>query len=114
MKKELRERVWNKYSRRCAYCGNKLRYKDMQVDHLIPRRGGRANKGVVEKFENYMPSCWRCNNYKRNRSLETFRRLLKTLHKRLDKLYLVKVAHDYGMLAVTKFDGVFWFEMEEK
>ena len=34
MKKELRLKVWNKYGCKCAYCGEYLEYKKMQVDHI--------------------------------------------------------------------------------
>lgn len=31
-----RKAVYAKYNGHCAYCGRKIEYKDMQVDHLIP------------------------------------------------------------------------------
>ena len=34
MKKSTRIKVWNKYHKRCAYCGCELEYKEMQVDHI--------------------------------------------------------------------------------
>ena len=48
MKKSDRIRVWNKYRQRCAYCGKLLEYKDMQVDHIIPRLGGRRPQKMEE------------------------------------------------------------------
>lgn len=33
--KKIREQVYKKYNGHCAYCGCKLEYKDMQVDHVI-------------------------------------------------------------------------------
>lgn len=32
--KKVRELVYKKYGGHCAYCGCKLEYKDMQVDHI--------------------------------------------------------------------------------
>ena len=32
--KKIRIKVWEKYNHHCAYCGCKLEYKDMQVDHI--------------------------------------------------------------------------------
>ena len=32
--KKIRQQVYDKYNGRCAYCGCKLEYKDMQVDHI--------------------------------------------------------------------------------
>ena len=37
MKKEIRERVYNKFNGHCAYCSRVIKYKDMQVDHIIPQ-----------------------------------------------------------------------------
>jgi len=105
VKKELRQRVWWKYNKHCAYCGKELEYKDMQIDHLRPQHYYRN-----DSFENLMPSCRRCNHYKRARNLEQFRILIKTLHKRIESLYIGKVAIDYGIVKIRPFDGVFYFE----
>lgn len=110
LKKEEREKVWLKFDKHCAYCGKKLRYKEFQVDHLVPRLNGMVPDELVEKFENYMPSCKRCNHYKRADSLEAFREKLKTLHKRIMRQYIDKVGHDYGIIEITPFGGVFFFE----
>ena len=37
--KETRHKVYAKYNGRCAYCGRWIEYKDMQVDHFIPKNG---------------------------------------------------------------------------
>lgn len=36
--KQKREAVYAKYDGHCAYCGEKIAYKDMQVDHFKPLR----------------------------------------------------------------------------
>lgn len=36
--KKVREDVYKKYEGHCAYCGRKIAYKDMQVDHFMPLR----------------------------------------------------------------------------
>ncbi len=51
MTKQIREQVYQKYNGRCAYCGHEIAIKDMQVDHIIPKRLGGA-----DSFENYNPS----------------------------------------------------------
>lgn len=104
-RERLRQRVWLKYNKRCAYCGKVLEYKDMQVDHKRPQRYYRD-----DSFGNLTPSCRRCNHYKRARNLEQFRLLIKTLHKRIQELYISKVAIDYGIITVKPFDGKFYFE----
>ena len=113
MKKSDRILVYNKYGKRCAYCGKHLLYHEMQVDHLIPRLGGR--RPSAESLENWMPSCRRCNHYKHSYSLTDFRRLLKTLDKRIQSHYINKVAIDYGIItSVVPWDGVFYFERYEE
>ena len=101
----LRQKVWVKYNKRCAYCGKGIEYKDMQVDHLIPKAYNGDNS-----FGNLMPSCRRCNHYKHTDSLEGFRRLMKTLHERLENQYTIKVAIDYGIVRIKPFSGMFYFE----
>ena len=84
----------------------------MQVDHLIPRLGGRRPSAEVPV--NLMPSCRRCNHYKRSRSLKKFRRLLITLDRRIKANYVNKVAIDYGVIGkVVPWDGVFYFEKDK-
>ena len=124
MKKELRERVWLKHDKRCAFCGKELEYKDMQVDHLTPktiahlygnekvRKYMEMNGDNINSFENLMPSCRRCNHYKRAQRLEDFRDSMKSLHKRVEKQYITKVAIDYGVVKIIPFSGIFYFEME--
>lgn len=37
MKKETRLKVYRMYDGHCAYCGRTIEYKDMQVDHIVPK-----------------------------------------------------------------------------
>lgn len=39
LSKAERQQVYRKCRGRCAYCGSRLRYEDMQVDHVIPLNG---------------------------------------------------------------------------
>ena len=110
MKKELRLSVWRKYNKRCAYCGKELEYKDMQVDHYIPQRlfdDGSA-KGDKNNIDNLMPSCRRCNNYKRDYFPGNFRENPKALHERVLNKYICN--KDYGIIKIKPFDGEFCFE----
>lgn len=113
----LRQKVWLKYNKHCAYCGKELEYKDMQVDHMTSIYAREAynyipkiSRSIINSFENLMPSCRRCNHYKRAETLEGFRRLMKTLHKRIQGQYITKVGIDYGIVKVKPFDGIFYFE----
>ena len=45
----------------CYYCGQKVDFHDLTMDHLVPlARGGRSTK------ENIVPACKTCNNLKKS------------------------------------------------
>ena len=112
--KSVRERVYNKFEGHCAYCGKAIEYRQMQVDHYYPqcksRFYARRFQIDVHAEENLMPTCRRCNHYKRAASPADFKKLMKTLHERLEAIYILKVAVDFGMVTVQPFDGRFYFE----
>ena len=114
--KKLRMKVWLKYNKRCAYCGKILEYKDMQIDHMTPKyeydmySHPKISLSELNGFDNLMPSCRRCNHYKRKCDLEGFRHLMKTLHERIKDQYISKVAIDYGIMEIKSFNGKFYFE----
>ncbi len=126
MKLKKRLEVYNKYKGRCSYCGTKIEYKAMQIDHLFPKRFSHHFKNPesrkyfnlkgdhIDSIENLMPSCRRCNHYKRALILEEFRKLLLTLHERIKSQYINKVAIDYGIIFINSWDGVFYFEKTSK
>jgi len=113
-RERLRQRVWLKYNKHCAYCGKVLEYKDMQVDHAISKYAydfiPLQSRFDINSFNNLMPSCRRCNHYKRELDLEGFRKYIKTLHERMQDLYIAKVAIDYGIIKIKPFGGKFYFE----
>ena len=101
-----RKSVWEKYGGRCAYCGRKIEYKDMQVDHMYPK----ANGGT-DDFSNLMPSCRTCNHYKRAESLETFRKWISTIPQKLgERQYIYKVGMAYGFYDDEPREVEFYFE----
>lgn len=112
--KKLRLEVYNKYNGHCAYCGKKIDYKDMQVDHLIPYQRERFKKYTeeeIECFENYMPACRRCNHYKRANSLEGFRKNIEDIPKKLFRdNYIYKVGLDYELIEAHEHKIKFYFE----
>lgn len=103
--KKQRLIVYDMYDGHCAYCGKKIQYKEMQVDHKQSRRKDGENS-----LSNYNPSCKRCNHYKRSLDIEGYRQYLLTLHERIMKNYIVKVGIDYGIVRINSFDGVFYYE----
>ena len=116
--KKVRLDVYAKYDGHCAYCGKKLEYKDMQVDHLIPFQRERFKKyseEEIECFENYMPACRRCNHYKRAHSLEVFREMIEEIPSKLTRdNYIYKVGLDYNLIEEHRQKVVFYFEKVEQ
>lgn len=112
MKKIDRIKVYEKYDKHCGYCGKLITLKDMQVDHILPLcvRGYTHLDKDFNDDENLMPSCRRCNHYKRGDNLEQFRNKMKTLHERVVSHYIGKVALDYSIVTISPFDGKFYFE----
>jgi 5-methylcytosine-specific restriction protein A len=62
--RELRKSRWwqrKTASGLCHYCGKKMVFKEITMDHLVPlTRGGKSSK------DNLVPSCKDCNNKKKN------------------------------------------------
>lgn len=62
--RELRKTRWwqqKTASGLCHYCGSKVSYQELTMDHLVPlARGGRSTK------DNLVPSCKSCNNLKKS------------------------------------------------
>ncbi len=62
--RELRKTRWwqqKTASGKCYYCGKKVAYKNITMDHVVPlTRGGRSTK------DNLVPSCKKCNNTKKS------------------------------------------------
>lgn len=118
MKKHVRESVYKKLDGHCGYCGKSISFKEMQVDHMNPKCLRTLNMvlfdgQVVDRtdcIENLMPTCRRCNHYKRADTVESFRHSMSYLHDRIMKNYIVKVGVDFGMVHIKPFDGKFYFE----
>ena len=106
MMKIDRQKVYDKYNGHCVYCGKPITIKDMQVDHILPKRNGGK-----DHIDNLNPSCRLCNHYKRAADIETLRNwLLGGLIERLMKIYIFRVALDYGMITINGWDKKFYYE----
>ena len=110
--KAVRKAVYDKYSGRCAYCGRKIEYKDMQVDHFFPLRAWGIEDAGSDDFSNLMPACRMCNHYKRANPLEVFRRYIQEIPKKLRQNYIYKVGVAYGNVIENEKPIVFLFEKE--
>lgn len=108
--KNIREQVYEKCHGHCAYCGCKLEYKDMQVDHIVA-----VGRGGTNDLDNLLPSCRQCNYDKHEMSIERFRRRIsKDLFKSLDRIFVYKLAKKYGMVEEHHKQVKFFFEQIEK
>ena len=110
MTKEIRQAVYQKYNGHCAYCGKEISYKDMQIDHFIPKA-----QGGVNNLPNLMPSCRICNHYKRDNSIEYFRECIATIPSKLaERQYIYKVGIAYGFFDSSPKSVQFYFETQQR
>ena len=112
--KKVREAVYQKYGGRCAYCGQIIEYKDMQVDHFKPLRAWEQNNKDANDISNLMPACRMCNHYKRANSLEVFRRYISEIPRKLRNDYIYKIGVAYGNVIENEKSIEFFFERVEK
>lgn len=107
--KALRQKVYEKCNGHCAYCGCKLEYKDMQVEHIQ----AVARGGEQLELDNLLPVCRACNYYKDTFKLEKFRgQLEKQLFKSLERSFVYRLAKKYELIKETPHNIQFYFEKE--
>lgn len=127
--KRTRELVYAKYDGHCAYCGKKIDYKEMQVDHKVPLH--RGDKDLPESFyyitDNYgdlvygtddfpnlMPACWQCNFRKGSMGLEHFHSEIRKQAKRLMETFQGRMSEQYGLIEYNDTPITFYFENYDK
>lgn len=115
--KKTRIELYNKYNHKCAYCGCKLEYRDMQVDHIksvYANTDYQQNMTEAEMYDikNLLPACRQCNFYKSTMPLEDFRkRLTSTMMNNLRKEFTYKLALKYGLIKECIYPIQFYFEI---
>lgn len=126
MKREIRESVYNKCRGHCAYCGEEITYKQMQVDHIIPKINWEwhlKNNHRIPSFlthltindlnhiDNLNPSCRVCNKWKSAHDLEFFRSEIYEQVKRCNNYSSnYRMAKRYGQIKETPTNIHFFFE----
>ena len=112
--KKTREKVYKMFNGHCAYCGCKLEYKDMQVDHIESVfKAEYHGKEVDDTLKNYFPSCRACNFYKSTYTLEQFRdNIQNLLIGKLRKDFNYKMLVKYGMIKEDFKPVIFYFEKD--
>lgn len=104
--KETRQLVYNKCNGHCAYCGCKLEYKDMQVDHVLA-----VGRGGSNDIDNLLPACRQCNYDKHKKTIEGFRkRISKELYKSLERVFVYRLAKKYNLVKEEPRVVKFYFE----
>ena len=78
----------------------------MQVDHI----NSVYMKGEDNDISNLSPACRSCNFYKSTMTVEGFRRQLGLIVERLEKVFIYRLARDYGLISEDKKDIIFYFE----
>lgn len=117
--KKFKNEVYEKYVGRCAYCGNLITLKNMQIDHITPIYRGWSDAYLenfnlvrgTNEFENLNPSCRVCNKWKSTFTIEQFR---NEIHLQIERLNLrsagYRIAKTYGLIQETKNEVKFYFE----
>ena len=125
-----REKIYDKFGGRCGYCGTIIDIKNMQVDHIISQRNfdfhiknrhfhtpsflKHLKEWDVHHFDNLMPSCRKCNNYKSSMSLETFKEEIKKQIERLEASVNFWLAKRFWLVKETGAEVIFYFEKLQK
>ncbi len=124
-----REKIYNKFGGKCAYCGIKLNGK-FQLDHIIPKANYKNKKyrnnefpeflkhlgeNDVDHIDNLFPACQSCNVYKHSYDLEFFRRNISRLIFQLNEHSAqFRMAKRYGLVNETGIEVEFYFEKAVK
>jgi len=119
--------VHNKYDGHCAYCGKQITIKEMQVDHAIPKfhynpthdclvvDGRKFIDYGLHDFQNLMPACRVCNNWKRTWTIEEFKHEIEMQIERLRKYSApFRLVERFGIVKTENFSIVFYFEPKGK
>ncbi len=69
----VRSALWNAYNKKCFYCKELLHFRNMDLDHIIPKSLGREraielytldSDFELNSYYNIVPTCRTCNNRK--------------------------------------------------
>lgn len=109
--------VFCKYDGHCAYCGEEIALKTMQVDHIISQRNfyiGNRDKRPdydVDDIRNLNPSCRKCNNFKGGMTVEELRMEIERQPERARKTSVnFRMAEKFELIKVVEKPVIFYFE----
>lgn len=108
--KSERMKILKKTDGHCAYCGCRIVYNEMQIDHVIP-----IYNGGEDTESNMLPACRSCNHYKGTSSLGAFRHKLEKMLDVLERDSVTyKIAKRFGLVVPKPRKIVFYFEQLER
>lgn len=111
--KEERKAVYDKCGGHCAYCGCEISFKGFHVDHIKCLRLHEWEDDMIDTISNMLPACGSCNRYKSTYDLETFRRMLSGIPKRLARdISTYNIAVRFGIVEEHNEPIKFYFERE--
>ena len=110
-----RLKTFDKYGGKCAYCGTSLTLKQMQVDHIYPRRRGDIKNDKIINGENhlsnYNPSCRSCNASKSTFSIDDWRKQIEAKISSLRRdSSSFRMCERFQMIVVLNPNVTFYFE----
>lgn len=109
LSKDERMSIYNKMRGHCAYCGQDLKYEEMQVDHVIPMNGYSVQG--TDTLDNMLPACRSCNYYKGISTIDNFRKMLESMPDVLMRDSVTyKSAVRYGLVEPKPHKVIFYFE----
>lgn len=115
--KNKRIEVYNKYQGKCAYCGKDITYREMEIDHIIPKY--HIEEGYVkvdydkDDIVNLNPACKDCNRYKDTFAVDNFRSQLMDIPDKLKRYrWIFRIAIKYGLITINEKNIKFHFEKE--
>jgi len=121
--KTVREKVYNKFDGRCAYCGCKILFHQMHIDHIHPQSMSHfydAEPSVKKEYglrgdnvnhiDNLFPACRSCNNYKATFSIDVLRKELEEQPRKLRVQSIIKLCERFGIIEIKEKPIKFYFE----
>lgn len=110
-----RKTIYAKTDGHCAYCGCEIAFKGFHADHVRCLRNNEYMDDIlgieIDGVENMLPSCGSCNRYKSTYDLETFRKMLSGIPKRLARdVSTYNIAVRFGMIEEHTEPIQFYYE----
>lgn len=123
-----REKIFDKSGGRCWYCGCELK-KGWHADHFHPivrdvvpnvdkrgvtigyKTGKECRYPELDTFENLVPSCPQCNNFKHSLPIEAYRSLISDQFiNTLKQSTGLRQLQRLGLIDIAPKPVVFWYE----